>query len=80
VDGVADVLRATAARDRRRDEEPDDLALGGADLLADDGQLRRQPAQGECALGGVVVGQRDPIEAQLRRPRDQRLQARAAVR
>jgi hypothetical protein len=70
VDKVAHLLRCSAAGNGPVDEEPDDLALGGPDLLADDGQAGRQPAQGEGALGGVVVGEPDAVQSQLSRPGD----------
>jgi hypothetical protein len=79
VDPVADVLGPAAGRDRGPDEEPDDLALGRLDLLADDRQAGCQPLQDQRALGGVVVGQRDAVEPQLGGAGDERLQAGATV-
>src|ERR1700674_728627 len=49
-----------------RDEQPDHLALARFRLLTDDRQLRSHSCQLERAFDRVVVGQRNPVEADLR--------------
>lgn len=79
MDGVTYLLRGSAGLDRRREEEPDDLALAGLDFLADYCQLGVPLAQRQRALGGVVVRQRDSVEADLTAASDQVEQARGAI-
>ncbi len=55
------------------DEVRDQLAAGlGCDLFPDDDQVRREPLRGQCSLDGVMIGDRDLIQADLLRTLNQR--------
>jgi len=79
VDPVQGLLRVQPGLDLLGQEESDDLAFAGLDLLAGDGQPGMQAAQLERPGGGVVVGERDPVEADFAAPRDQVGEAGLAV-
>jgi hypothetical protein len=54
-----------------RDEQPNDLAFPSFGFLADDGQVRCDLRELQCALDGVVVGKADAIKAALAAACDQ---------
>jgi hypothetical protein len=79
VDQVHRLFRRQPGLDLLGDEEADDLTLARLDLLTGDRQLGVQAQQLEGAGGGVVVGQGDPVEADLAAARDQVVEGRRAV-
>ncbi len=62
-----------------RDEQADDLALEGLGFFADDRELRGNARQLEGAFDGVVIGQRDAVEAAFAAAFDQLIECRPAV-
>ena len=64
VDAVDRLLGREVALDGLLEEQPDDLALAGRDLLADDHpEAVREVAEAERALDSVVVRREDDVEA-----------------
>jgi hypothetical protein len=71
VDLVHHLLGSHVGTEPSRDEQPDDLAFPSFGLLADDGEVRCDLRELQCALDGVVVRETDAIEAALAAACDQ---------
>src|ERR1700687_1239449 len=79
VNQVHHLFRPQIRRQPPCDEQYDHFAFASLGLFADDGKLRCQLGQREGAFDGVVVGQRNPVEADLGAPLDQFLERALTV-
>ena len=79
VNEVHRLLRSQVRGHASRDEKSDELTLSCLRLFADDGQLWSELRQLERAFGGVVIGQRDAIEAAFASALDQCVERGEAV-
>src|SRR5437016_4823397 len=79
VNQVHHTLSTLKWRQGSRDEQADDLTLRRLRLLADDGELRGEPREGERSHDSVVISERDAIEATNAAALDQCLERCPAV-
>src|ERR1700675_2369657 len=63
VNHVHHILHRQVGRQSPRDEQPDHLTLAGLRFLPHDGKFGRQLSQDQGSFYGVVVGQRDSVQA-----------------